>query len=81
MPRHWRLRTEDILEAIGNIEQYTHGINRAEVEADRRTIDATLQNLEIIGEAAFQLPDEVLARYQQIPWIDIRGMRNLIAHG
>lgn len=49
--------------------------------ADDRTRDAVLRNLEVIGEAAKNLPDEVTARAPEIEWRKIRGMRDVLAHG
>lgn len=79
-PRSWILRIEDILEAIAKIEQYTEGITFETFTTDDRTIDAVIRNLEIIGEAARHLPNEVADRYPQVPWNDMRGMRNILIH-
>jgi uncharacterized protein with HEPN domain len=49
--------------------------------ADEIRVDATLRNIEIIGEAAGNLPDEVTAKAPEIPWRLIVDMRNLLAHG
>lgn len=81
MPRHWRLRIDDILDAIDRIQQYVRGLGQARFEADDRTRDAVLYNLQIIGEAVSQLPAKITAEYKEVPWEDIRGMRNVIAHG
>ncbi len=81
MPRHWRLRIDDILDAIDRIQQYVRGLGQARFEADDRTRDAVLYNLQTIGEAVSQLPAEITSEYKEVPWEDIRGMRNLIAHG
>ena len=47
---------------------------------DRKTCDALVRNLEIIGEAARNVPDSVKARHQQVPWKRAREMRNVLAH-
>lgn len=78
------LRDEDyihhILGAIASVESYT-----AEGEAaflyDRRTQDAVIRNLEIIGEAANKLSPELQASNPDIPWADMIGMRNRLIHG
>ena len=79
-PRSWRVRIEDILEAIDNIEGYVVGLEYRTFRADRKTMDAVERNLEIIGEATANLPDEILARWPEVPWRHMKGLRNLLAH-
>ena len=43
--------------------------------------DATLRNLELLGEAARHVPDEVRALAADIPWRRIVGVRNILIHG
>jgi uncharacterized protein with HEPN domain len=49
-------------------------------EFDRKTVDAILYNLVVIGEAAAQISDETRAAAPEIPWANVVGLRNLIAH-
>ena len=79
-PRQWDIRIEDILAAIDLVLEYTHGMDRATFGADRRTVDAVVRNLIIIGEAANHVPDAVAAAHPDIPWARMRGMRNLAVH-
>ena len=71
---------DDIRESIARIERYTVGLERAGFEADEKTVDAVVRNLEIIGEAARQLPEEFTRRNLQIEWRKIAGLRNRIVH-
>src|SRR2546425_3354849 len=71
---------EDIREAIARIDRYTAGLDRAGFEADDRTVDALVRNLEIIGEAARQLPAEFTQRHPHVEWRKIGGLRNRIVH-
>jgi uncharacterized protein with HEPN domain len=48
---------------------------------DERTQDAVIRNVEIVGEAAKHIPDEVAARAPEIAWRNVRGMRDILAHG
>ena len=68
-----------IRDAIALIREYT-----AEGESvffsDRKTQDAVIRNLEIIGEAVKQLPAERIEKYESIPWKDIAGMRDRLIH-
>jgi uncharacterized protein with HEPN domain len=49
-------------------------------QKDRRTIDAVIRNLEVIGEAATYIPEEIKVKYSEIPWAKMRGIRNLLIH-
>jgi uncharacterized protein with HEPN domain len=48
--------------------------------SDPRTVEAVQFNLIVIGEAARHVPDDVAARYTEVPWREMRGLRNVIAH-
>ncbi len=49
-------------------------------ENDERTVDAVIRNLEIIGEAARNIPLELRDKYSDIPWRRIVGLRNVVIH-
>ena len=71
---------DDIRTSISKIERYTAGLDEESFLADEKTIDAVVRNLEIIGEAAKQLPADFTARHSGIPWTQIAGLRNRIVH-
>jgi uncharacterized protein with HEPN domain len=79
-PREWRLRIEDILDASARIARYIEGRNLAEFSVDDRTLDAVCRCFGVIGEAAAHIPDEVVAAHPEIPWAEMRGMRNIVVH-
>jgi uncharacterized protein with HEPN domain len=60
---------------------YTHGVDRADFERGGLVYDATLRNLELLGEAASHVPEEVRARAVDIPWRMIVATRSRLAHG
>ncbi len=70
----------DILEAIGSIKEYTHGMGYEKFIQDKRTRDAVVRNLEIIGEAAKNIPDDVKEKYPEVNWKAITGMRDKLIH-
>jgi len=70
----------DILEATQRIQEYTAGINFDGFMEDTKTQDAVLRNLEIIGEAAKHIPDEVRQLAPEISWKSIAGMRDKLIH-
>jgi len=78
--KEWKLRLEDILEAIATIGRYTAGMDYEAFRADGKTVDAVVRNLEIIGEAARHVPDAVQKRYSDVPWARMRDMRNVLIH-
>jgi len=78
--REWQFRIQDILDCIEKISRYTEDMAYDQFVADDKTVDAVVRNLEIIGEAASHVPDEILERYWKLPWSKMRGMRNILAH-
>jgi uncharacterized protein with HEPN domain len=80
-PRDWRLFLDDIIEACDRVSSYTAGLTLDVLLADRRTYEAVLFNLHVIGEAAGRLPEHVRAQAPELPWREIVGTRNRIAHG
>jgi uncharacterized protein with HEPN domain len=78
--RNWRLYTDDIVEASSKIRRYIAGMTYEEFVADDRTRDAVIRNIEIIGEAAKNLPEDVIAKAPSIDWRKVRGMCDVLAH-
>ena len=74
------LLLDDILQAIGRIEQYIKGLSYDAFSKDQKSIDAVVRNLEIIGEAANRLPDEFKEKYSEIEWYKVVGLRHRIVH-
>jgi len=79
-PREWRLRIEDILAAIERVQRYTAGLDLASFLADEKTVDAVCFCYGVIGEAARHVPDEVVAAHPDLPWAEMRAMRNVVVH-
>ncbi len=69
-----------MIEAVEAIRNYTAGMNFEDFTADRKTVDAVVRNLIVIGEAAARVPDDVCLNHPAIPWYEVRGMRNFIVH-
>lgn len=57
--RDCRLYLKDIVGAMNDIEDFLEGMNREAFESDKKTFSAVVRQLEIIGEAAKQVPDEI----------------------
>ena len=78
--RNWRFRIQDMLNAARKIEGYVEGMTFEGFTKDERTFDAVIRQLTILGEAASHVPDEIVSRTPEIPWFEIRGMRNVVVH-
>ncbi|MBI3576096.1 MAG: DUF86 domain-containing protein [Gammaproteobacteria bacterium] len=77
--RDARERLRDILEAIEHIERYA-AKGRSAFEADELIQSWFVRHLQIIGEAARGIPEEVSKQAPDIPWKDIIGMRHILVH-
>jgi uncharacterized protein with HEPN domain len=83
-----RLRLADylshMLEAARLAREYVADLAKAEFVNDRRTQQAVVLNLITIGEAASRIVNDYgsfAATHSEIPWAQMRGMRNRMAHG
>ena len=75
-----RVRLEDLKQAMARIRQYTAGFTYDEFIKDEKTMDAVLRNLEVIGEAARNVPEELRGKYPDVEWHRMIGLRNIISH-
>ncbi len=80
MPREYRFLLRDMLECAQKVCRYTGGVSFGGFRDDELLRDAVLRNLEILGEVARVLPDEVKLRYPEVDWRGIVGLRTLLAH-
>ena len=80
MKRTPKLFIEDIMESATRITKYVKGLSFDDFTRDDKTIDAVVRNLEIIGEASKNIPEWLKAKYPNLPWKEIIGMRDKIAH-
>ena len=78
--RPWRFYIQDMIEFGEKVLAYTDGLDQEAFIADGLTYDATLRNLQLIGEAATHIPNEVRQSYSKVPWHAIIGTRNRLAH-
>ena len=80
MTRDAAARLADMLDYARDAQAFVAGMDAVAFAADRKTQFAVLRALEVIGEAAKRVPVDVQDRHPEIPWRQIIGMRNVIAH-
>ncbi|ETX00123.1 HepT-like ribonuclease domain-containing protein [Candidatus Entotheonella palauensis] len=61
--------------------EYTQGLDQAGFESNTMIFDATVRNLELIGEAATHIPETVRQMHPEIPWRQLVATRNRLIHG
>jgi uncharacterized protein with HEPN domain len=80
MKRNIILFIEDIMENLKLIEDSTKNLDKAKFKLNRLIIDATARRLEIIGEAAKNVPNKFREKYPKVPWKRISGLRDILTH-
>jgi uncharacterized protein with HEPN domain len=74
------LYLHDMVEFCERVIAYTAGHDLPGLLADRMRYDATLRNLELIGEAATHVPAEMREQAPDLPWRQVIGIRNRLVH-
>jgi uncharacterized protein with HEPN domain len=80
MSRDPQLRLEDILQACERLQTHIENLDFAAFDSDLKTQDAVIRVFEIIGEAVKSLPEEWIEKEPEIPWRQIAGFRDVLAH-
>ena len=71
---------QDIVESVNDIGSFVSNMDFDAFCGDKKTINAVIRSLEVIGEAANKIPSGISDRYPAIPWKQMRGMRNKLIH-
>jgi uncharacterized protein with HEPN domain len=79
--REWRFYLDDMIGFCHRVQTFTTGLDQAGFVSDTMRFDATVRNLELIGEAATHIPDTVRLATPSIPWRMIIATRNQLIHG
>lgn len=79
--REWRFYLDDMVGFCERVQRFTADINQEMFVADLMRFDATVRNLELIGESATHIPEDVRKAAANIPWRMIIATRNQLIHG
>jgi uncharacterized protein with HEPN domain len=80
-PRAWAFYLDDMIGFAEKVLAYTNGLDQGRFVREDLVYDATLRNLELIGEAATHIPESVRAANANVPWRLIVATRNRLIHG
>jgi uncharacterized protein with HEPN domain len=78
--RSWYFFLDDMAAFAKDVLRYTAGMDQTQFESNGLVLDATLRKLELIGEAARNVPEEIRGLAPEIPWRQIIATRNRIVH-
>jgi uncharacterized protein with HEPN domain len=70
----------DIIEAMDDIESFVEGMSFEEFKEDKRTFQACVRSIEIMGEAVKNLPEDLKDEHDDVPWRVVAGMRDKVIH-
>lgn len=79
-PRSWVIRVQDMIKAIDESTAIIAGSNFEIFKNNRTAVLASVACIQILGEASKHVPEEIKNKYTEVPWAEIRGMRNKITH-
>lgn len=78
--RDYRDYLQDIIDAISDIGNFIEGMTFDDFKNDRKTVNAVIRSIEVIGEATKKIPDSVRDKNPSIPWKNMAGMRDKMIH-
>ena len=70
----------DILDSIDEIGDFIRGMSFEEFAGDKKTINAVLRSIEVMGEASRKIPEEIRSLHPHVPWRKMTGMRDKLIH-
>ncbi len=80
MSRDISLYIKDMLQNMRDAEEFIQGLSYDQFQSDRKTLNAVMRSVEVIGEAAKKVPDGIRAKYPSVPWREMAGMRDKLIH-
>lgn len=80
MKRQYQDYLQDILDAAEDVRRFMGDMSEEEFSRDRKTQFAVIRAIEVIGEAAKNIPKSVRGKYPSCPWKEMAGMRDKLIH-
>ena len=80
MSRNEIMYLQDIAQSCEKVLRYTQGLSQTDLVREEKTYDAVVRNIEIIGEAAKHISDELRKQLPNIEWRKVAGLRDMLAH-
>lgn len=80
MKRHVALYIRDILQNMQDAQEFIQGLSYEQFVDDKKTFNAVVRSLEVIGEATKHVPDNIRGKYPAVPWKEMAGMRDKVIH-
>ena len=71
---------DDIITAIADTAEFTQGMSYEMFAVDKKTVNAVIRCLEVIGEATKHIPTSFRKKYPDLPWSNMAGMRDVLIH-
>lgn len=71
---------QDILDAVNDIESFVGNMSYEDFKKDKKTLNAVVRSIEIIGEASKNIPGALKAKHKELPWKRMIGMRDKLVH-
>ncbi len=80
MTRNVALYAKDVLQNMREAEEFIQGLSYDQFAGDKKTFNAVVRALEVIGEAAKNVPITIRRRYPVVPWKEMAGMCDKVIH-
>jgi uncharacterized protein with HEPN domain len=81
LEREWRFYVEDMVGFCSKVLSYTQDLDASSFAGSGIHYDATLRNIELVGEAATHIPEKIRRAHPEIAWRKIIATRNRLIHG
>jgi uncharacterized protein with HEPN domain len=80
MSRNTALYVKDILQSMRDAQEFVLGLSYEDFGRDKKTFSAVIRAIEVIGEAAKNIPESIRMKYPAVPWKEMAGMRDKVIH-